>query len=45
MLQRMQMKYKHETEFLEDNIALSGFTPFTSKLFPVKRNISIQMMS
>ncbi|KAH1215498.1 Enhancer of polycomb 2 [Glycine max] len=30
-LQRMQMKYKHETEFLEDNIALSGFTPFTSK--------------
>ncbi|XP_061359258.1 uncharacterized protein LOC133303369 [Gastrolobium bilobum] len=30
-LQRMQMKYKHETEFLEDNLALSGFTPFTSK--------------
>lgn len=23
--------YQHETEFLEDNIALSGFTPFTSK--------------
>ncbi|XP_027358592.1 uncharacterized protein LOC113867448 isoform X2 [Abrus precatorius] len=31
MLQRMQMKYKHETEFLEDNLALSGFTPFSSK--------------
>lgn len=30
-LQRMQMKYKHETEFLEDNMALSGFTPFSSK--------------
>jgi len=23
--------FQHETEFLEDNIALSGFTPFTSK--------------
>ncbi|CAL5214397.1 unnamed protein product [Lathyrus oleraceus] len=31
-LQRMQMKYKHETEFLEDNLALSGFTPFSSKI-------------
>ncbi|KAK7272973.1 hypothetical protein RIF29_14018 [Crotalaria pallida] len=25
-LQRMQMKYKHETEFLEDSLALPGFT-------------------
>jgi hypothetical protein len=24
--------FQHETEFLEDNLALSGFTPFTSKL-------------
>lgn len=31
-LQRMQMKYKHETEFLEDNLAMSGFTPFSTKL-------------
>ncbi|KAK7271792.1 hypothetical protein RJT34_27985 [Clitoria ternatea] len=31
LLQRMQMKYKHETEFLEDNLALSGFSPFSSK--------------
>ncbi|KAL9323757.1 hypothetical protein ACSQ67_008614 [Phaseolus vulgaris] len=30
-LQRMQMKYKHETEFLEDNLAFSGFTAFSSK--------------
>ncbi|KAK7340961.1 hypothetical protein VNO77_21680 [Canavalia gladiata] len=31
-LQRLQMKYKHETEFLEDSLALSGFSPFSSKL-------------
>ncbi|XP_027353165.1 uncharacterized protein LOC113863699 isoform X2 [Abrus precatorius] len=31
-LQRMQMKYKHETEFLEDSLALPGFTPFSSKI-------------
>ncbi|XP_019453635.1 PREDICTED: enhancer of polycomb homolog 2-like [Lupinus angustifolius] len=30
-LQRMQMKYKNETEFLEDNLALTGFTPVSSK--------------
>ncbi|XP_054816709.1 uncharacterized protein LOC129316353 [Prosopis cineraria] len=30
-LQRMQMKYKHETEFLEDSLALPGYLPFTSK--------------
>ncbi|KAK7316185.1 hypothetical protein VNO77_34999 [Canavalia gladiata] len=30
-LQRMQMKYKHETEFLEDNLALSGFATASSK--------------
>lgn len=23
--------FQHETEFLEDNLALSGFTPFSSK--------------
>ncbi|KAK7295786.1 hypothetical protein RJT34_18698 [Clitoria ternatea] len=31
-LQRMQMKYKHETEFLEDSLALPGFTPFSNKI-------------
>ncbi|KAG2725849.1 hypothetical protein I3843_01G084100 [Carya illinoinensis] len=30
-LQRIQMKYKHETELLEDSFALPGFPPFSSK--------------
>ncbi|KAK4279788.1 hypothetical protein QN277_011507 [Acacia crassicarpa] len=30
-LQRMQMKYKHETELLEDSLALPGYLPFSSK--------------
>ncbi|XP_019442810.1 PREDICTED: enhancer of polycomb-like protein 1 isoform X2 [Lupinus angustifolius] len=30
-LQRMQMKYKNEAEFLEDNLAPAGFTPVSSK--------------
>ncbi|RYQ91466.1 uncharacterized protein [Arachis hypogaea] len=31
MLQRIQMKYKHETEFLEDSLALSRLAPYSSK--------------
>ncbi|XP_020972849.1 enhancer of polycomb homolog 2 [Arachis ipaensis] len=31
MLQRIQMKYKHETKFLEDSLALSRLTPYSSK--------------
>ncbi|KAI4297434.1 hypothetical protein L6164_037325 [Bauhinia variegata] len=31
ILQRLQMKYKHETEFLEDTLALPGFPSFTSR--------------
>ncbi|RYR41291.1 hypothetical protein Ahy_A08g037704 [Arachis hypogaea] len=31
MLQRKQMKYKHETEFLEDSLALSRLAPYSSK--------------
>lgn len=30
-LQRIQMKYKHETELLEDSLALPGFAPISSK--------------
>ncbi|KAL5554758.1 hypothetical protein UlMin_042159 [Ulmus minor] len=30
-LQRIQMKYKHETELLEDSLALPGFQPSTCK--------------
>ncbi|GMN48157.1 hypothetical protein TIFTF001_017324 [Ficus carica] len=30
-LQRIQMKYKHETELMEDSLALPGFPPSTSK--------------
>lgn len=30
-LQRIQMKYKHETELLEDSLALPGFAPFSCK--------------
>ncbi|XP_028794977.1 uncharacterized protein LOC114750547, partial [Neltuma alba] len=30
-LQRMQMKYKHETELLEDSLAFPGYLPFSSK--------------
>ncbi|KAK9293160.1 hypothetical protein L1049_021147 [Liquidambar formosana] len=30
-LQRIQMKYKHETELLEDSLALPGFPPFPCK--------------
>ncbi|KAF7820021.1 enhancer of polycomb-like protein 2-like [Senna tora] len=30
-LQRLQMKYKHETELLEDSLALPGYLPFSSK--------------
>ncbi|KAF2314594.1 hypothetical protein GH714_027804 [Hevea brasiliensis] len=30
-LQRIQMKYKHETELLEYSLALPGFTPLSSK--------------
>ncbi|KDP44691.1 hypothetical protein JCGZ_01191 [Jatropha curcas] len=30
-LQRIQMKYKHETELLEDSLALPGFPPVPSK--------------
>ncbi|XP_057977162.1 enhancer of polycomb-like protein 1 isoform X2 [Malania oleifera] len=30
-LQRIQMKYKHETELLEDSLALTGFTTFPCK--------------
>ncbi|XP_065863603.1 uncharacterized protein [Euphorbia lathyris] len=30
-LQRIQMKYKHETELLEDSLALPGFPPISSK--------------
>ncbi|XP_024018444.1 uncharacterized protein LOC21393751 [Morus notabilis] len=30
-LQRIQMKYKHETELMEDGLALSGFPPSTCK--------------
>ncbi|XP_041028315.1 uncharacterized protein LOC121268219 [Juglans microcarpa x Juglans regia] len=30
-LQRIQMKYKHETELLEDSFALPGFPPFSCK--------------
>ncbi|KAF7126931.1 hypothetical protein RHSIM_Rhsim11G0111800 [Rhododendron simsii] len=30
-LQRIQMKYKHETELLEDSLALSGFPSFPGK--------------
>lgn len=30
-LQRIQMKYKHETELLEDSLAFPGFPPFSCK--------------
>ncbi|KAK3000497.1 hypothetical protein RJ639_022160 [Escallonia herrerae] len=30
-LQRIQLKYKHETELLEDSLALPGFSSFPSK--------------
>ncbi|EEF48690.1 transcription factor, putative [Ricinus communis] len=30
-LQRVQMKYKHETELLEDSLVLPGFPPISSK--------------
>ncbi|KAE7997530.1 hypothetical protein FH972_002157 [Carpinus fangiana] len=30
-LQRIQMKFKHETELLEDSLALPGFAPFSCK--------------
>ncbi|CAN1139403.1 Enhancer of polycomb homolog 2 [Linum perenne] len=30
-LQRIQIKYKHETELLEDSLALPGFQPISSK--------------
>ncbi|CAK7339776.1 unnamed protein product [Dovyalis caffra] len=30
-LQRIQMKYKHETELLEDSLAVHGFPPISSK--------------
>lgn len=30
-LQRIQMKYKHETELLEDSLVLPGFPPFSCK--------------
>ncbi|XP_021906391.1 uncharacterized protein LOC110821022 [Carica papaya] len=32
-LQRIQMKYKHETELLEDSLAFPGFPPTTSCKF------------